>query len=223
MRLSMTSLVVAGIVALPLTAWSQGPGNGDTTMSRDQDRAQDCTGFVDADGDGLCDLCGGDHTPDQTRDRDQDGTGDCTGFVDADGDGLCDLCGGDHTPDQTRDRDQTGDCAAFVDEDGDGICDLCLGEHAGAGPESGEGRRFMRGDVDGDGRRGIGDPIRVLGCIFGNEQLLCQDAADANDDGSVDVSDPVRLLFALFCGQGEIPAPFRNAGNDPTPDDLGCQ
>ena len=44
----------------------------------------------------------------------------------------------------------------------------------------------------------------------------------SNDDGSLDISDGVRMLHALFCGQGEIPVPFRNAGNDPTPDALGC-
>ena len=190
MRLSIVSLVVAFFVALPLTAWSQGPGMGDTTRSRDQDQVQDCTGFVDADGDGVCDLCGGDHDPDQTRDRDQDRTGDCT---------------------------------TFVDEDGDGICDLCQGDHAGDGEGNQAGRRFMRGEVNGDGVRGVGDAIRILRGLFLNEPLACEDAADANDDGSVDVSDSIRILLALFCAGGEIPAPCRNAGNDPTPDGLGCQ
>lgn len=45
---------------------------------------------------------------------------------------------------------------------------------------------------------------------------------DVNDDGTVDVSDPVRLLCALFCGDDNPPPPFRNHGEDPTPDRLGC-
>ncbi|RMF03541.1 MAG: hypothetical protein D6768_05620 [Chloroflexi bacterium] len=52
-------------------------------------------GFVDEDGDGVCD-----HATDGTR----------PGFVDEDGDGVC-----DHATDGTR--------PGFVDEDGDGVCD----------------------------------------------------------------------------------------------------
>ena len=70
------------------------------------------TGFVDADGDGICDYHGA----------------NCgTGFVDANGDGVCDYHG-------------TNCGTGFVDADGDGVCDYhgtnCgtgLGSHHGGG------------------------------------------------------------------------------------------
>jgi len=40
------------------------------------------TGFVDEDGDGVCDLCG--NVP---------GSGEGANFIDEDGDGVCDNCG----------------------------------------------------------------------------------------------------------------------------------
>jgi hypothetical protein len=79
----------------------------------------DCTGFVDANGDGKCDNCIGTCTG--TGARPQDGTGnqygkgagnrnnpDCTGFVDADGDGKCDNCTGTCTGTGARPQDGTG-------------------------------------------------------------------------------------------------------------------
>lgn len=43
-----------------------------------------CAGYVDADGDGVCDTCGGGHGG---------GQGVCGGFADADGNGACDAHG----------------------------------------------------------------------------------------------------------------------------------
>ena len=54
-------------------------------------------GYVDADGDGVCDNYG-------------TGCGRGQYFVDADGDGICDNCG-------------TGRGQYFVDANGDGVCD----------------------------------------------------------------------------------------------------
>jgi hypothetical protein len=85
------------------------------------------TGFVDANGDGICDNCG-------TGFVDADGDGICdncgTAFVDADGDGICDNCTG------------TG----YVDANGDGICDnygsfnSWSGSRAGGQGNGGRGR-----------------------------------------------------------------------------------
>ena len=58
------------------------------------------TGFVDADGDGICDNTG---LPVGVRPGAGMGQGQGVGFVDADGDGINDN---------------------FIDADGDGICDL---------------------------------------------------------------------------------------------------
>lgn len=80
-----------------------------------------CVGFVDANGDGVCDNCGA-----------TSGTG-CGHFVDANGDGICDNhgtgCGHGHG----------GGCGGnFVDADGDGVCDN-FGTGAGCGQGNGYG------------------------------------------------------------------------------------
>lgn len=66
-------------------------------------------GFVDEDGDGVCDHAG----TGQGMGRGQ-GTGQ--GFVDADGDGVCDHAG-------TGQGMGRGRGTGFVDADGDGVCD----------------------------------------------------------------------------------------------------
>jgi hypothetical protein len=60
-------------------------------------------GFVDADGDGICDYAGQHHEP-----------------IDIDGDGIPDNPGLMHGFDQ---------CSEFIDEDGDGICDYAEQHH----------------------------------------------------------------------------------------------
>lgn len=80
-----------------------------------------CAGFVDANGDGVCDNCGA-----------TSGTG-CGHFVDANGDGICDNhgtgCGHGHG----------GGCGGnYVDADGDGVCDN-YGTGAGCGQGNGYG------------------------------------------------------------------------------------
>jgi hypothetical protein len=78
----------------------------------------DCPGFVDEDGDGVCDSRGSDWRNGLGRGFAMaDGDGVCEGFVDEDGDGVCDN---------------------FVDEDGDGVCDS-----RGGGWSNGRGRRFV--------------------------------------------------------------------------------
>lgn len=87
------------------------------------------TGFVDEDGDGVCDLCG--NVP---------GSGEGANFIDEDGDGVCDNYG-------------TGEGTGFVDEDGDGVCDNCgsvIGGQAG-GYRTGEGKGTMDRDRLNDG------------------------------------------------------------------------
>jgi len=67
--------------------------------------------FVDADGDGVCDICGANYGTCLT------GTG--TAFIDTNQDGICDNCGIYHwcsMAGTVRGRN-------FVDADGDGICD----------------------------------------------------------------------------------------------------
>lgn len=109
----MTKLFIAGILAAAVltggtAAYAYQNGGG--------------TGFIDADGDGVCD------------------SGYCA-FVDEDGDGVCDnfgLYGGRGS----------GCGAGFLDADGDGVCDdagtNCL--YGGAAARDGTGRQFHGGN-----------------------------------------------------------------------------
>lgn len=85
-----------------------------------------------------------------------------------------------------------------------------------------DGPIFVRGDSNLDGQIDIGDPILVLGQLFGVGTILCDDAADANDDGVVDIADGVSQLDYLFASGPPPSAPFPACGEDPTPDALSC-
>ncbi len=83
--------ILAAVMLLSLgttSALAAGRGNG--------------RGYVDEDGDGVCDNYNG-----------------ACGYVDEDGDGVCDNCG--RYP--RRSAYRTGYGRFFVDEDGDGVCD----------------------------------------------------------------------------------------------------
>ncbi|MBN1417996.1 MAG: hypothetical protein JXP34_04425 [Planctomycetes bacterium] len=91
------------------------------------------------------------------------------------------------------------------------------------------GATFVRGDTNLDGQFNLGDPICTLNYLFGPPEdpskrtvALCLDASDINDDGRVNVADPVRLLMFMFADGSPPPAPYPDAGEDPTPDDLDC-
>lgn len=66
-----------------------------------------CSGYVDADNDGLCDNCNSHHF---------NSNGACSGYADADNDGLCDNCSSHHSS-------SNGACLGYVDADHDGFCD----------------------------------------------------------------------------------------------------
>ncbi|MBN1418911.1 MAG: hypothetical protein JXP34_09050 [Planctomycetes bacterium] len=85
------------------------------------------------------------------------------------------------------------------------------------------GAVFIRGDIEGDGRVQLNDPIQVLGVLFASDPSpACQDRLDANDDGTIDLADPIFLLAFLF-SDGPAPAPpYPDAGEDPTDDALPC-
>lgn len=66
-----------------------------------------CTGYLDADGDGVCDTCG------NVASRAHHG---CARYSDENGDGICDACANGACQ-------AGGSDAGFIDGDGDGICD----------------------------------------------------------------------------------------------------
>ena len=98
-------------------------GNGiDTFQATGPRNRGQQQGFVDEDGDGVCDNCAGGGRGPGFTDTNNDGVcdhapagGRGSGFVDEDGDGVCDQAV----------NGARGQRRGFVDEDGDGICDNC--------------------------------------------------------------------------------------------------
>jgi hypothetical protein len=81
---------------------------------------------------------------------------------------------------------------------------------------------FLRGEVNGDGRINIADPVMITLYLFRDAPVACVKAADVDDDGEVRLNDVTYLLNYLFTGGRQIPPPFPTRGLDPTPDDLPC-
>lgn len=82
---------------------------------------------------------------------------------------------------------------------------------------------FIRGDSNGDGAVDTSDALATLGYLFqGADPVHCLDAADVNDDGALDISDAIGELQHLFLGGPPPPAPYPEAGEDPTEDAMGC-
>jgi hypothetical protein len=84
------------------------------------------------------------------------------------------------------------------------------------------GTRFIRGDSNGDLRVDISDPIKVLLVLFAGDSADCDDALDGDDDGQLVITDAVYVLNHLFRGGPAMPAPYPEAGDDTTADQLGC-
>ena len=82
---------------------------------------------------------------------------------------------------------------------------------------------FIRGDVDGDARVSIRDPLAALAALFRGGPLFCPDAADFNDDGQLDVTDVLASLEFLFAKAAPPAAPFPDVGADPSEDGLECR
>ena len=81
---------------------------------------------------------------------------------------------------------------------------------------------FRRGDVDGNGRLNLLDPLATLRSLLGGPILACPDAADVDDSGDISFTDAVRSLDFIF-RSGPPPAPpFPEAGVDSTDDGLRC-
>jgi hypothetical protein len=117
------------------------------------------------------------------------------------------------------------------DLDGDGARDLAIGGRCEAGGwvvvvfgGSRTNARFIRGEVNQDGRVDISDAVMILGYLFlGGGAPACLAAADADDSGTIEITDAVFLLGALFLGTNAVPAPHPDCGADPTPSAaLGC-
>ncbi|MBN1420907.1 MAG: DUF362 domain-containing protein [Planctomycetes bacterium] len=84
-------------------------------------------------------------------------------------------------------------------------------------------RRFIRGEINGDGRFDLADAIAILSYIFASgPEPGCLEAADAGGDGLIDIGDAIRILETIFAGADPLPAPYPACGYAPVPSDLGC-
>jgi hypothetical protein len=88
----------------------------------------------------------------------------------------------------------------------------------------GQGGRFIRGDVNADGRTDVSDAVFVLVHLFVDGALVppCEKSADVNDSGAIDLADASYLLDYLFRRGPRPPAPFTTCGEDATADGLSC-
>jgi len=99
----------------------------------------------------------------------------------------------------------------------------CVQERIAEGGSFTTAPTFVRADSNGDGRVDMSDALNTLNRLFlGRGEIPCDDAADSNDDGQVNMADSVYQLNYNFLGGPQPPAPFPEAGEDPTADDLGC-
>jgi hypothetical protein len=118
------------------------------------------------------------------------------------------------------------------DLNGDGLSDFAFSELGVLDDDPGyvyviynpfAGSSFVRGDANFDDTVDIADAVFVLGYLFlGGRAPLCEDAADADDNGRIEISDGIRTLNHLFLGTVTLPAPYPEAGEDPSPDGLSC-
>ena len=92
-----------------------------------------------------------------------------------------------------------------------------------ATPEA-QAKEFRRGDVDGNGRITVTDPVLLLSYLFLQRvDLGCLEAGDSDNNGTVDISDVIANLSFQFLGgfPPALPGPIK-CGPDPIPPDLGC-
>ncbi len=83
--------------------------------------------------------------------------------------------------------------------------------------------RFIRGEMNGDGRVDLTDAVAILLHLFGGASGTgCVRAGDVDDSGDLDITDPLALLGYLFTEGLPPRAPFPDCGADPTEDPLSC-
>ena len=85
------------------------------------------------------------------------------------------------------------------------------------------GGEFIRGDSNGDLSVNVLDAIATIFFLFQGLPLPCPDAADFDDTGTVNIRDALGILGYLFRHEAPPPAPFPEAGIDPTEDGMDCE
>ncbi len=82
--------------------------------------------------------------------------------------------------------------------------------------------RFVRGDVNDDGRVDVSDAVRLVFGLFVGPPIGCERSADIDDSGSLQVTDAIVLLDHLFRGGAAPRSPYPECGRDSSADALGC-
>lgn len=83
--------------------------------------------------------------------------------------------------------------------------------------------RFLRGDVDDNGRIDISDPIRLLDFLFSGSTINCLESSDADNDGQLEITDAIGLLGFLFLGTFAPADPFPVCGVDDGEESPSCE
>ncbi len=92
-----------------------------------------------------------------------------------------------------------------------------------AATSSAPAAEFVRGDGNDDGTLSVADAHAIMNYLFnGISPPECEDAFDANDDGLMNIADGVYILNRVSRGGPPLPAPYPEAGEDPTEDELDC-
>jgi len=85
--------------------------------------------------------------------------------------------------------------------------------------------KFVRGDVNADGKVDISDPQALLEFLFrGAAVPTCRSAADTNNSGVIDISDALFVLIHLFSESAFDPQPpYPACGIEAVTDTLDCK
>ena len=59
--------------------------------------------------------------------------------------------------------------------------------------------------------------------IRAGDYVFVSSQSSTDDDGRIGLTDAIVVLNHLFRGAGPLPAPYPQAGQDPTGDGLGCR
>lgn len=156
--IAIVATALCAVLAVPALAFGVGGLSAGQAAVASDAPAQTVAwrGYVDADGDGVCDNYGSGYCGNGAGYVDADGDGVCdnrgsgycgngAGYVDADGDGVCDNrgtgngigngAGAHHGYGSSSAADRPG----YVDADGDGVCDNYAGQGQGRGQGQGQG------------------------------------------------------------------------------------
>ncbi len=115
-------------------------------------------------------------------------------------------------------------CGNGEDDDGDTLYD-CEDPDCFEAAECHARPVFKRGDVDGNGKLELTDPINNLSYQFlGTFQTDCLDALDFDDNGRIELTDPISNLSFQFLGTAPPAPPGKDScGTDWSDDEVGCE